>query len=116
MSVATDDSGLLGSGQRLLSEWGIRHLLITLGEAGMILLEDEKAPYRIPARDVYDVSGAGDTAITLFTSPLCAGFESIFSAEISNCGCGAGVVVGKLGTATIGPEELLRQIERLDSP
>ena len=90
--------------------------MITLGEAGMILLEDEKAPYPIPARalEVYDVSGAGDTAIALFTSALWAGFESRFSAEITNCG--AGLVVGKLGTATLGPEELLQQLERLDSP
>ena len=82
------------------------HLLITLGEAGMLLLEQGEKPYHTPTRaqDVFDVSGAGDTAIAAFTLALAAGATGIEAAEIANHA--AGVVVGKLGTATLNVDGL----------
>jgi D-beta-D-heptose 7-phosphate kinase/D-beta-D-heptose 1-phosphate adenosyltransferase len=84
---------------------------ITLGEHGMILFERDRNPHHIPtvAREVFDVSGAGDTAIALFTLALTAGASPIEAAEISNYA--SGVVVGKLGTATLTPQELLHSIQ-----
>ncbi|MEX1119616.1 MAG: PfkB family carbohydrate kinase, partial [Terrimicrobiaceae bacterium] len=78
----------------------------------MLLVEDGKPPYHTPtrAREVFDVSGAGDTAIALFTLALCAGSTMQEAAEISNHA--SGVVVGKLGTATLTPEELADAVIR----
>ena len=73
----------------------------------MILFDRDQPPYHVPsrAREVYDLSGAGDTAIALFTLGLVSGASPIEAAEISNHA--SSVVVAKLGTATLTPEELL---------
>ena len=94
-------------GQKLWEKWDAQQLLITLGEHGMALLEKRKTPYHTPtrAREVFDVSGAGDTAIALYTLALAAGCPGPQAAEISNLA--SGVVVAKAGTATLTPEELL---------
>ena len=94
-------------GEKLWEKWDARQLLITLGEHGMALLEKGKPPYHTPtrAREVFDVSGAGDTAIALYTLALAAGCPASQAAEISNLA--SGVVVAKAGTATLTPEELL---------
>ncbi|MDE1170709.1 MAG: PfkB family carbohydrate kinase [Verrucomicrobium sp.] len=96
----------------LRERWQTDYLLITLGEEGMFLFEKGKAePYHTPTRaqKVFDVSGAGDTAIALFTLALAAGATGIEAAEISNHA--SGVVVGKLGTATLTPQELLESLQ-----
>jgi len=82
-------------------------LLITLGESGMLLCRRNHKPFHIPtvAKEVFDVSGAGDTVIATFTLAVAAGASPIEAAIISNHA--AGIVVGKLGTATVTPEELL---------
>lgn len=102
-----DDAALLQVGKILLEKWSARYLLITLGEHGMLLFDRENPPWHLPtrAREVYDVSGAGDTAIALFTLALAAGATPREAAEISNHA--SSVVVGKLGTATLDPAELL---------
>jgi len=81
-------------------------LLVTLGEQGMMLFQKNQAPHHIPtkAQQVFDVSGAGDTAIALFTLALCCVASPIEAAEISNHA--SAVVVGKLGTATVTKDEL----------
>lgn len=109
------DESLLNVGHKLLKEWNLDHLLITLGEQGMILFNAEQPPYHAPshAREVYDVSGAGDTAIALFTLALVSGATPIEAAEISNHA--SSVVVAKLGTATVTPEELLESFRRNDA-
>ena len=94
--------------KNLFQQWETELLLITLGEHGMALLhKDGKPAYHTPtrAREVFDVSGAGDTAIALFTLALAAGASGPDAAEISNIA--SGIVVGKIGTATVTPEELL---------
>ncbi len=91
---------------RLLERWCARMLLITLGEDGMLLAGASGDRYHTPtkAREVFDVSGAGDTAVALFTVSLAAGATPREAAEIANHA--SGVVVGKLGTATLSPAEL----------
>jgi D-beta-D-heptose 7-phosphate kinase/D-beta-D-heptose 1-phosphate adenosyltransferase len=98
---------LLEVGRLLLEKWDVSSVLVTLGEHGMMLFERGQSPHHIPtrAREVYDVSGAGDTAIALLTLALAAGFTLQDAADIANHA--SGIVVGKLGTATLTPDELL---------
>jgi D-glycero-beta-D-manno-heptose-7-phosphate kinase len=102
---------LLEAGERLLEKYPVRSVLVTLSEHGMILFDRENPPYHTPtrAKEVFDVSGAGDTAIALFTLALCAGATLQEAAEISNHA--SGVVVGKFGTATVTREELLTSFQ-----
>ena len=106
LPYATDEEAVLKAAAVLQKRHAIRHVLITLGEAGMLLVEEGQKPYHTPTRaqDVFDVSGAGDTAIAAFTLALAAGANGIEAAEIANHA--AGVVVGKLGTATLSVDEL----------
>ncbi len=103
----SDDADLLRVGAILLKKWDTKLVLITLGEHGMMLFQRDQSPHHIPtkARQVFDVSGAGDTAIALFTLALCSGATSIEAAHIANHA--SAVVVGKLGTATVSREELV---------
>jgi rfaE bifunctional protein kinase chain/domain len=106
-SPATIEVALGELGRRLFAKWEAQMLLITLSEQGMALLQKDEAPFMLPtrAREVFDVSGAGDTAIALLTLALSAGATPREAAEISNHA--SGVVVGKVGTATLTPQELL---------
>ncbi len=106
------DRQLLLVGAELLRTWKPDHLLVTLGEQGMILFDQRNPPFHVPsrAREVYDLSGAGDTAIALFTLALASGASAIEAAEISNHA--SSVVVGKLGTATLTPDELLESFHQ----
>lgn len=101
------DEPLLEAGRRLLSRWKPQKLLITLGGQGMLLLAEGAAPRHVPARarEVFDVSGAGDTVIAVCTLAMAAGATFEEAAELANWA--AGVVVAKLGTATCTPRELL---------
>jgi D-beta-D-heptose 7-phosphate kinase/D-beta-D-heptose 1-phosphate adenosyltransferase len=106
-----DDKVLQEVGATLLQKWQAKLVLITLGEEGMMLFQRGQKPHHVPtkARQVFDVSGAGDTAIALFTLALCSGATALEAAEIANHG--SAVVVGKLGTATVSPEELRKNFE-----
>ncbi len=108
---ADKDHALLKAGEALLNKWDTRFLLITLGEQGMMLFQKGNPPHHIPtkARQVFDVSGAGDTAIALFTLALCCQATPGEAAEIANHG--SAVVVGKLGTATVTHEELVASFQ-----
>ena len=103
----TDDAALLEVGRMLSEKWDTDNLLITLGEHGVLLFRHDAPPYHAPTRaqKVFDVSGAGDTVIALFTLALSAGASPAEAAEIANHA--SGIVVGKLGTATVTPGELL---------
>jgi D-glycero-beta-D-manno-heptose-7-phosphate kinase len=105
------DKPLLKAGEILLEKWQTELLLITLGEQGMMLFERGEKPHHIPtkARQVFDVSGAGDTAIALFTLALCCEATPVEAADIANHA--SAVVVGKLGTATVTPQELSASFE-----
>jgi D-beta-D-heptose 7-phosphate kinase/D-beta-D-heptose 1-phosphate adenosyltransferase len=86
---------------------GVEHLLLTLGEAGMILVSRDGEIGRVPttAREVYDVVGAGDTVTAYLAATLAAGATAAESAVIANFA--AGVEVGKLGAATVAPAEVV---------
>jgi len=101
------DRNLLLAAERLLNELRPAVLLITLGEQGMLLCQRGSRPFHIPtvAQEVFDVSGAGDTVIGTFTLAIAAGASPLEAAILSNHA--AGIVVGKIGTATTSPEELL---------
>ncbi len=102
-----EDASLLAVADQLLSAFAPAILLITLGEHGQLLCRRGHRPFHIPsvAREVFDVSGAGDTVIASFTLAIAAGASPVEAAIFSNHA--AGIVVGKLGTATVRPEELL---------
>jgi D-beta-D-heptose 7-phosphate kinase/D-beta-D-heptose 1-phosphate adenosyltransferase len=103
----TNDEELREAARLIKEKLGCAALLITRGEAGMALFEGEKEPLLIPtmAREVYDVTGAGDTVIATLALGLAAGLDFSEAAILANRA--AGIVVGKLGTATVTPEELL---------
>jgi len=102
----TTDQPLLQAAGELLRSWEPECLLVTLGEQGMLLFTGRAAPYHIPtrAKEVFDVSGAGDTAIAALTLGLLAGANARVAAELANRA--SGIAVGKLGTATVTPAEL----------
>jgi rfaE bifunctional protein kinase chain/domain len=91
----------------VLERLGVRHLLLTLGEAGMVLVSERGEAVRVKtaAREVYDVVGAGDTVTAYLAAMMAAGASPLESAIIANIA--AGIEVGKLGAATVSPDELL---------
>jgi len=90
---------------------GVEHLLLTLGERGMALISADGVVNRIPttARDVYDVVGAGDTVTAYLATALAAGGTVYEAAVVANYA--AGVEVGKLGAATVTPDEIREAYE-----
>ncbi|MBF0571536.1 MAG: D-glycero-beta-D-manno-heptose-7-phosphate kinase [Candidatus Omnitrophica bacterium] len=98
------------NGGGLLKFLGIESLLITLGEHGMYLFEHNTPPVSIPtmARQVFDVSGAGDTVISVFALCLAAGADKFQAAKIANFA--AGIVVGKMGAVAVEFDELKQAI------
>ena len=100
------DEALLEAARRLRHLWEAESLLVTLGEQGMLLFHGEAEPLHLSAhaQEVIDVSGAGDTAIAVFSLGMAAGATPRQAAELANVA--SGIVVGKLGTATVTPAEL----------
>jgi D-beta-D-heptose 7-phosphate kinase/D-beta-D-heptose 1-phosphate adenosyltransferase len=92
-------------------ETGARHLLLTLGEDGMALRSEGGSSFRIPtqAREVYDVSGAGDTVTAFLAVALAAGATIEEAAVLANVA--AGIEVGKPGVATVAPDELRAMLD-----
>jgi D-beta-D-heptose 7-phosphate kinase/D-beta-D-heptose 1-phosphate adenosyltransferase len=103
---ALADQALVAAANKLLRAWQPGCLLVTLGEQGMMLFAPGQAPHHIPtrAKEVFDVSGAGDTAIAALTLGLLAGASPRDAADLANRA--SGIAVGKLGTATVTPAEL----------
>lgn len=99
------------AGRVFLEYLDIESILVTLGEQGMCLFERGKEPFRIAtkAQEVFDVSGAGDTVISVFTLALAAGATKRQAADIANYA--AGIVVGKMGAVAITKPELLEAIK-----
>lgn len=105
------ENGIEDVGRLLLRKWNCESVLITCGEDGMILFQKDKESFKIPtvAREVFDVSGAGDTVIAAYTTSLASGATPCESAIISNYA--AGIVVGKLGTATTTRAEIVEAMK-----
>jgi rfaE bifunctional protein kinase chain/domain len=92
---------------QIFNKFSPRLLAVTLGGEGMLLAKQGKVERTIPtaAREVFDVSGAGDTVIASLSMALVAGQSFEQAAEFANLA--AGVVVGKVGTANVSPEEII---------
>ena len=105
--VGTHDmDALLKEGQRQRVEHGLKYLAVTMSEKGIRLLSDDGA-YNSPARarEVFDVSGAGDTVIATLAAALAGGLKIETAVELANLA--AGIVVGKVGTVPIAAHELV---------
>ncbi|MBN1794941.1 MAG: D-glycero-beta-D-manno-heptose-7-phosphate kinase [Candidatus Omnitrophica bacterium] len=105
-----DKEGLYKAGRTLLENLNCQAVLVTLGEDGMCLFEQGEGPVEIPtfAREVFDVSGAGDTVISAFALAVGAGASMTEAAHIANYA--AGLVVEKVGISVAESEELMKRI------
>ncbi len=105
-----DETQIVERGQQLIGEFDLDALLITRGEHGMTLLQREREPHHLPtqAREVFDVTGAGDTVIATLATGLAAGLPLDSATQLANTA--AGIVVGKLGTATVTTRELAQAL------
>ena len=101
-----DEATLVTKGEALLHDLQLQALLVTRSEKGMSLLRANAAPLHLPtqAREVFDVTGAGDMVISTLTAALAAGADLEQAVILSNAA--AGITVGKLGAATVSPAEL----------
>jgi D-beta-D-heptose 7-phosphate kinase/D-beta-D-heptose 1-phosphate adenosyltransferase len=101
-----DEAAIVNKGEKLRAELGLKALLVTRSEQGMTLLEGGKPPLHLPtqAQEVSDVTGAGDTVIAVLAAGIGAGLDYAQAAALSNLA--AGIVVGKLGAATVSTTEL----------
>lgn len=110
----TDEKSLLAAAQRIREMLECPHVLITRGEHGLSLLSENNSLLHIPtvAREVYDVTGAGDTVIATLALAIAAGAQVAEAAVIANHA--AGIVVGKVGTATASRAELATALQDLD--
>ena len=104
---ADSDEGLHQAARAIREKLGCDAVLITRGDRGIMLLEGENDPVFVAtaAREVYDVTGAGDTVIATLAAALGAGATMLEAANLANHA--AGIVVGKVGTATASADELL---------
>lgn len=109
MTISSKED-LFAAGKKLMSQVQMDKLLITCGKDGMVLFEKGKEPYAIPskARQVFDVSGAGDTVISLLGLGLASGASFKDAAMVANAA--AGIVIAKVGTATATIEELKKEL------
>jgi D-beta-D-heptose 7-phosphate kinase/D-beta-D-heptose 1-phosphate adenosyltransferase len=100
-----DTESLLEAGKALLARFGCPYVLVTRGEDGMTLF-DETEVHQIPAtaREVFDVTGAGDTVIATLALAGASGASMIEAARLANYA--AGIAVGKVGTATVSRSEI----------
>ena len=101
------DDGLQVAAERIRAELNCDAVLITRGPRGMMLLQGNAGPVYVKtaAREVYDVTGAGDTVIAALASALATGASMVEAAVFANHA--AGIVVGKVGTGTVDPDELI---------
>ncbi len=106
-----NDDVLIQRARRLIDEFDFGGLLITRGKQGMMLIQKNCEAIHLPAlaREVYDVTGAGDTVIAVLVASVAAGSSLADAAELSNLA--AGIVVRKLGAATVTPPELRRELQ-----
>ncbi|MFC1524116.1 D-glycero-beta-D-manno-heptose-7-phosphate kinase [Thermodesulfobacteriota bacterium] len=105
-----DEKSLIQVAEKLKTDLRSQAVLITRGESGMALLEGDNPLFSIPthAKEIYDVTGAGDTVIATLALGIAAGLSCAEAAILANFA--AGIVVGKLGTATATIDELLEVI------
>ncbi len=106
-SPCDTDDDVTVAGLRVIRDCGVEGVLVTRSEQGMTLVRADRAPlhFGARAREIFDVSGAGDTVVATLATAIAAGAPMEDAAELANLA--AGIVVGKVGTATVGADELL---------
>jgi D-beta-D-heptose 7-phosphate kinase/D-beta-D-heptose 1-phosphate adenosyltransferase len=111
-----DESSLAEAAHRLMKKTGIEKILVTCGKEGMVYFEQDTLPYRIgtKARQVFDVSGAGDTVLAVLGLGIAAGYPNKEAVALANTA--AGIVVGKVGTATVSQTELAAALDLIPAP
>ena len=104
------ESDIKNMGNKIKAELELKHLIITRSHKALALFANDKSPMYVPAvaREVYDVSGAGDTVVATFTAAIAAGASPLDASLLSTFA--SAVVVGKVGTASISKKELLESI------
>lgn len=104
--LATDDDEAVRAARALMAEVDIACVLLTRSEHGMSVVPRDGEAVHLPAmvREVFDVSGAGDTVVALLAAGIGAGLSIVDAAILANHA--AGIVVGKIGTAVVEPDEL----------
>jgi D-beta-D-heptose 7-phosphate kinase/D-beta-D-heptose 1-phosphate adenosyltransferase len=112
VGVCGDESELVSKGEALMQAHDLEGLLVTRSEKGMSLLRRGAEPVHIPAqaREVFDVTGAGDTVISAMAVAMASGLDWAEAAGLANVA--AGIVVGKLGAATVSAPELRRALQQ----
>jgi D-beta-D-heptose 7-phosphate kinase/D-beta-D-heptose 1-phosphate adenosyltransferase len=108
----SDEKDIAAAGKIIIEKFGIEKLLITCGKDGMVLFEPNQQPFKIStkARDVYDVSGAGDTVMAVLGLGMAVGLPLREAITLANTA--AGIVVGKVGTATVSKRELSQALNQ----
>jgi len=111
-----DESSLAESARRLIKKTGINKILVTCGKEGMAYFDHDAPPYRIStnAHQVFDVSGAGDTVLAVLGLGIAAGYSDREAVALANTA--AGIVVGKVGTATVSKTELAAALNLIPAP
>jgi D-beta-D-heptose 7-phosphate kinase/D-beta-D-heptose 1-phosphate adenosyltransferase len=109
-SLETAPHAVAAAARPLIAAGGFEGVVVTLGEQGMVVVpRTGRAEHlRAEAREVYDVTGAGDAAVAVFALGLAAGAEPAMSARLANVA--GGIVVGKVGTAVVEPRELVQAL------
>lgn len=107
-----DEDEIVAKGLKMIADFDLSALLITRSEKGMTLLRPNQEPFHLPtqAKEVYDVTGAGDTVISVLATAIADGRSLEEACYLANAA--AGVVVGKLGTSTVSPSELEQAIHQ----
>jgi len=104
--VLDSDAAIVDSARGLMSQFNISSVLVTRSQHGMSVVDGDRAVTHLPAeaREVFDVSGAGDTVVSTLAAAMAAGFSLVDAAGLANIA--AGLVVGKIGTAVVYRDEL----------
>ena len=115
LGIPKNESDLTKKGHELIKNLGLEALLITRGPEGMTLLRLEKKKilrndFLAEAKEVFDVSGAGDTVLGAFALALASGMDIVESVKLANIA--AGIVVGKFGTSVVSLDEILKQLSQ----
>lgn len=110
-----NDKHIINSAVKMKKQLKLNYIVVTISEEGMTLIDKNNRAYKLSAnaKDVYDITGAGDTVIAVLTLGLACGLDIINSAKLSNCA--AGIVVSKVGTSVAKPEELIMYYEKQNS-
>ena len=105
-----DYEAVVKAARKIIKMLNPETLLITMGSKGMALFDSKGEIIKVPAlaKEVFDVTGAGDTVISVFTSCIAAKASYIDAVKLSNLA--GSIVVGKMGTATVSPEELINNL------